>query len=49
MEIDAAENLRAMEEWVQREIINNPSPGGPRTLPPGMFYPDDPDSDNPSD
>ncbi len=46
IEIDAAENLRAMEEWVQREIINNPSPGGPQTLPPGVLPAKDPDTDD---
>lgn len=33
----AMQNIRELEEWYQREFIDNPSPDGPRTLPPGVF------------
>lgn len=37
MEKHQMEEIRKQEEWFQREFIDNPSPDGPRTLPPGVF------------
>lgn len=36
--------IRENKEWFQREFIDNPSPDGPRTLPPGVFPAIDPDA-----
>lgn len=37
MEKHQMEEIRKQEEWFQREFIDNPSPDGPRTLPPGVL------------
>jgi hypothetical protein len=36
-EKDQMNAIREMEAWFQREFIDNPSPDGPRTLPPGVL------------
>lgn len=37
MEADQMEDMRETEEWFRLEFVENPAPGGPRTLPPGIY------------